>query len=100
MVYNWEIEGLDTTESGGVVRVYWKYLGTDDNGRTSEVSKASTFVVDDSSEGYIPFDELTEADVLGWVQTAMSGRLERLQQRIQREIESQNITNVAPPWSS
>lgn len=60
----------------------------------------STFVVDDSSEGYIPFDELTEADVLGWVQTAMSGRLERLQQRIQREIESQNITNVAPPWSS
>ena len=100
MEYVWEVTGLKTTNGGGVVQTYWRKIGTDADGNVGTFSGATPFDVDESAPDYIPFDQLTEADVLGWIQGVVTGSYEdHVNHQIQRQIDQQTITDAAMPWA-
>ena len=100
MEYTWEVTGLKTTNGGGVVQTYWKKTGTDADGNTGTFSGATPFDVDESAEDYIPFEELTEADVLGWIQAVVVGSYEEhVNGQIQKQIDQQTIVDADLPWA-
>lgn len=100
MEYTWEVTGLKTTNGGGVVQTYWKKTGTDADGNTGTFSGATPFDVDESAEDYIPFEDLTEADVLGWIQAVVVGSYEEhVNGQIQKQIDQQTVTDAAMPWA-
>ena len=56
--------------AGGVIVAHWRVTEEETVGEdTYSASSYGTcgFTPDPSSEGYIAYDDLTEADVLGWV---------------------------------
>jgi hypothetical protein len=67
----WTIEQLErNTADGGVIVAHWRVTETETVGEdTYSASSYGTcgFNPDPSAEGYIAYDALTEADVLGWV---------------------------------
>jgi len=100
MEYTWEVTGLKTTNGGGVVQTYWKKTGTDADGNTGTFSGATPFDVDESAEDYIPFEDLTEADVLGWIQAVVVGSYEEhVNGQIQKQIDQQTIVDADLPWA-
>ena len=71
----WTIANLErNTADGGVTVAHWRVtetetVGEGDDAVTYSASSYGTvsFTPDASADGFIAFDALTEADVLGWV---------------------------------
>ena len=71
----WTIENLErNVADGGVIVAHWRVtetetVGEGDDAVTFSASSYGTvgFTPDASDDGFIAFDSLTEADVLGWV---------------------------------
>ena len=71
----WTIANLErNTADGGVTVAHWRVtetetVGEGDDAVTYSASSYGTvgFTPDASADGFIDFDSLTEADVLGWV---------------------------------
>ena len=72
---NWTIANLErNTVDGGVTVAHWRVtetetVGSGDDAVTYSASSYGTvgFTPDASADGFIAFDSLTEANVLGWV---------------------------------
>lgn len=64
----WSIKNLERMESDGAVTVvHWACEATEgDNTVTS--TGTSSFEADSSADGFIAYDSLTEATVLGWIE--------------------------------
>ena len=63
----WTISQLDRHASdGGVIVAHWRATSVDGEYSASAYSTAS-FTPDPAAPGFIPYDDLTEADVLAWV---------------------------------
>lgn len=100
MDYTWEVTGIKTTDGGGVVQTYWKKTGTDADGNTGTFSGATPFEVNPDAADYIPFDQLTEADVLGWIQAVVVGSYEEhVNSQIQKQINRKFISDAQMPWA-
>lgn len=87
-----------------VVQTYWQKIGTDENGNTGTFSGATPFTVDptDESGPFIPFDQLTEEDVLTWIKSIVVGSYEEhVNGQIQKQIDEKvtPITDAALPWA-
>lgn len=64
---NWTIANLErNTDDGGVVVAHWRCTAEDGEYTASSYGTVG-FTPDASADGFIAFDDLTEADVLGWV---------------------------------
>ena len=82
-----------------------KKIGTDEDGNEGIFSGATPFTPDptDDSGPFIPFDELTEENVLDWIKTIVIGQYEQhVNKQIQRQIDDKRnpITDEALPWAS
>lgn len=77
LTYTWAITELALTTVGSlqdyVVQSRWTCMGTDENGLTGTFSGATPFTPDPSQPDYTPYDQLTEAQVLGWIQAVVVG---------------------------
>lgn len=77
ITYTWAITELALTTVGSlqdyVVQSRWTCTGTDENGLTGTFSGATPFTPDPSQPDYTPYDQLTEAQVLGWIQAVVVG---------------------------
>lgn len=63
----WTIANLErNTADGGVVVAHWRCTAEDGEYTASSYGTVG-FTPDASADGFIAFDNLTEADVLGWV---------------------------------
>ena len=63
----WTIANLErNTDDGGVVVAHWRCTAEDGEYTASSYGSVG-FTPDASADGFIAFDNLTEADVLGWV---------------------------------
>jgi hypothetical protein len=63
----WTIANLErNTDDGGVVVAHWRCIAEDGEYTASSYGTVG-FTPDASADGFIAFDNLTEADVLGWV---------------------------------
>ena len=100
-VHNQDIES--TTYEKTVVQTFWEKTGTDENGNTGMFAGATPFQYNPESSTFIPFSELTEEIVIGWIQGVVVGRYEdHVNEQIQKDIDekaSQIIESVLP-WGS
>ena len=58
---------------GGVIKAYWSCVAASDTTPSYTASEGGKLLCtyDASSPDYIPYDDLTEADVLGWIYTSL-----------------------------
>ena len=108
ITYTWKITGLKTKDFEGkpsaIVQTYWQKIGTDENGNVGTFSGATPFTVDptDDSGPFIPFDQLTEEDVINWIKTVVvGGYAEHVDGKIQEQINEKisPVTEAKLPWA-
>jgi hypothetical protein len=85
-----------------VVNVLFTVTGVD-GANTASIDGSLQFNSDQAPETFIPYDQLTEAVVVGWVDA--SGQLPNLQACVQGQIDSMITPPVSPentplPWSA
>ena len=105
--YVWSITELNCIPALGsitnyVVQAHWLCTGTDGT-YTGSFNGPAVFSVDPNQPGYVPYQDLTEAEVIVWVQEALGFDTVQLVYRI---IDQQIQGQVSPavvtpplPWS-
>lgn len=98
ITYTWSIANLErNVDDGGVTVAHWRCEGTDGTNTASSYGTTS-HTPDPSAAGFIAFDNLTEADVLGWVHAEVDKAA--TEEAIASQIDAQaNPVSVAGlPW--
>ena len=93
---------LNTPEQGFVVNVLFTVSGTDGT-NTASIDGNIQFT-DQVESDYIPYDQLTEAEVIGWINSATNNQ-ENYYANIDGQIQSMITPPVSPasqplPWSN
>lgn len=107
ITYTWEITGIKLRDefdhADAVVQTYWKKTGTDANGNEGSFSGATPFS-SENTENFVPFEQLTEETVLGWIKSVVVGSYEEhVNGMIQKEIDEKAnpIKEVESfPWNN
>ena len=108
VTYTWKVTGLKTTSFNDtdnvVVQTYWEKIGKDGDFEGKFVG-ATPFDVSNVPEGFKfkPFNRLTEADVLKWIQANVVVSYEQhVNETIQKEIDKQKtpVVEAKLPWAS
>ena len=66
----WSVNNMTHVDAdGGVILAYWSLVAQSDGegGETAQEGGKNRFTYDASSSDFIAYDDLTEADVLGWI---------------------------------
>ena len=107
----WSVSNMVRNEAdGGVVTVYWSCVASDETYSATEGGKLR-LTPDPSSSDYIPYADLTEADVLGWVYNSLiegdetadeaKARVEADRDaKVQGQIDRAASQSDGVPWSS
>lgn len=103
MIKKADVDGLQ----GVVLQTYWTCTGVDDEeGHEGVFSGATPFsMADVSPDDFIPYEDLTEADVLGWIQDVVVGDYwDHVEQQIAKQIGAkknpvEEVTEGSFPWS-
>jgi hypothetical protein len=65
--YNWTIANLEhNVADGGVIVAHWR-VSAEDGDYTASAYGTAGFTPDPTAAGFVPYADLTEADVLAWV---------------------------------
>lgn len=110
ITYTWSLTSLKKKSTGAlddiIVQTYWQKKGTDEDGIEGTFSGATPFDPDQADpENFTTFEELTEEQVLGWIQTIVVGSYEQhVNEKIAEQIESKKnpvseVSSGAFPWS-
>jgi len=94
----WTIGTLERTlDTGGVVVAHWRATAVDGDFSASNYGTCG-FTPDPSASGFIAYDSLTEADVVGWVQAEVDK--DAIEASLAAKIEAdKNPTQAAGvPW--
>ena len=94
----WVISTLERELSdGGVVVAHWRATAVDGDFSASSYGTCG-FTPDPSASGFIAYDSLTEADVIGWVQAEVDK--DAIEASLAAQIEAdKNPTQAAGvPW--
>ena len=94
----WTISTLERELSdGGVVVAHWRATAVDGDFSASSYGTCG-FTPDPSASGFIAYDSLTEADVIGWVQAEVDK--DAIEASLAAKIEAdKNPTQAAGvPW--
>lgn len=97
----WTIAQLErNTETGGVISVHWRVSATDGDYSASSYGSIG-LQPDPESEDFIPFENLTEADVLAWVWEQSEDWKSEIEEGLASQIEKQKnpVTTTGLPWS-
>lgn len=99
--YTWTIAQLEYNNDAdkGVVVAHWR-VTAEDGEYTASAYGSQSFTPDASADGYIAYDSLTEATVIGWVQAKVGA--EATQEALQANIDAQKTpaTLTGTPWDS
>jgi len=104
--YTWTIDQmytLDTPEPGFVVNVLWTLTGVDGQ-YTASIGGNSQFTVQEGT--FTPYDQLTQAQVIGWVQDSLGpDGIANFEANVQGQINSMITPPVSPqntplPWTA
>jgi len=90
---------LDTPDPGYVVNAIWEVTGVD-GANTASIGGNTQFNSADQEGAFIPYDQLTEATVIGWIPES---QITSAQQCVQGQIDSMITPPVSPeaqplPW--
>jgi hypothetical protein len=115
--YQWTIQAMDCVpqEDGHtdvVVTAHWSVLATSSEGKSFKDNDGNSYTIPytssaygtqsftyDSGKAFIPYDSLTQDEVVGWVQAGMGiDAVTALQENLDKQIENQiNPPIVTPP---
>ncbi len=109
--YTWALKMIKKADVGGlqgvVLQTYWICSGIDEDGNEGVFSGATPFSMDDvSPEDFIPYEDLTEADVLGWIEAVVVGDYwDHVAQQIAKQIDAKKnpvieVNEGEFPWST
>jgi hypothetical protein len=97
-IFNWQIEQMDRlTSDGFVVTVHYRVNAID--GEYQAATYGTTSYTQDS-DTFIPYADLTESEVIGWVQTSLGK--DTVEASLQNQINLlKNPTQASGlPWSA
>jgi len=67
ITHNWTIANTEyTLENGGIFNAHWRLTSTDGEHSASSYGTCG-FTPDAADPDFVPYEDLTEADVLAWV---------------------------------
>lgn len=96
---NLHIEQLERSLPDGVVVIaHWTAELTEDGYTVSTYGMSTLPQKDPSDPSFIPFDELTEEVVLGWVQEQAGDEIEATLNRLLNELKNPTIAS-GMPWA-
>jgi hypothetical protein len=105
MEQKWIIHQLERqADNGFVFNVHWRYSITEtENGQTyyADTYSVASYSQDPESENYIPYEDLTEEIVVGWVKDSLGEeRLLEIETSLTQQIENQKNPPVLQgiPW--
>jgi hypothetical protein len=92
---------LDTPDPGYVVNALWQVTGVDGE-YTASIGGNTQFNSADQEGAFIPYDQLTEATVIGWIPESA---ITSAQACVQGQIDSMITPPVSPentplPWAA
>ena len=107
--YTWSIKAMSVMpvlegQTDVVVSANWNILG-EDQGYTYNLAGWQNFTLQ-QGEGFTPYDQLTEAQVIGWVQSAMGeGGVASMEAAVQGSLDALINPPVVPmiaplPWTN
>ena len=107
--YTYEVTGLKVKDEGSntnaVVQTYWKLTGINSDGLKGTFSGATPFTSTTMPEGstFVPFEELTEETVIGWIHGIVEsnpGYHQHIDSQIQKQIADAitPVTEASLPW--
>lgn len=110
MTYTWKVTGIkvrDEVNANGetlpkaVCQTYWNKVGVDSNGNEGTFSGATPFTAANiPADQFVPFDQLTEEVVLGWIKAIVVGGYEvHVNGMIAKQIADKSITEQSMPWA-
>ena len=109
LTYTWAVTSLKKTTDGSisnvVVQSTWTCTGTDEDGDSGVFNGATPFPLSSvDPAAFIPYEDLTEADVLGWIQAVVVGAYkEHVDAQIMKQIALEkdpvvDVPNGDFPW--
>lgn len=105
ITYTWKVTGLKTANDGDtenfVFQTYWEKIGTDEQGNQGKFVGATPFKKNPNQTDFVPFDQLTEEVVLGWIQAeVVGGYADHVNARIREQLEAKRVVVNKPefPW--
>lgn len=96
--YNWTIAQLERqTDTGGVIVAHWRCTAEDGEYTTTAYGTAG-FTPDPTAADFVPYADLTEADVLAWVWGSVDK--DAVEVNLAQQIEDQKApkTETGVPW--
>jgi len=95
--FNWTIPQMDRlTSDGFVVTVHYNVSATED---TYSASTYGTIgYTQEPGETYVPYDQLTESQVVGWVQTSLGKDTVEASLQSQIELQKNPVQAAGVPW--
>lgn len=103
MTIEWGVSNMDRVVSDGfVITVFWVCTAREGT-EAAQVYGSQSFTYDPTEPGFIPYDDLTEEVVIGWVKTALGAEQVAAyelsaQESLNKVINPQ--TAVGMPWQT
>jgi myo-inositol-hexaphosphate 3-phosphohydrolase len=97
--YNWTIQQMDRlTSDGFVVTVHYNVSAVD--GDYTASTYGTVGYTEQPDEQYIPYAELTEAEVVGWVQESLGKDTVEASLAAQIEAQKNPVQESGVPWAT
>jgi hypothetical protein len=105
IAYTWQFDSLDVyptyeTVTNAVESMHWRLTADDGIGHQAQAyGEQKTGAIDVNN--FIPYEELTLADVQGWCETQMGDQVDVVKVALVGQINEQiapTIVSLAPPW--
>ena len=98
MSATWAIAQLErNTADGGVTVAHWRVTAVDGDHSASAYGTCS-FTPDASADGFVPYENLTEADVLAWVHGSVDKDATEAALTAKIDAEKNPTTEAGLPW--
>lgn len=108
--FAWKVKALYTIDAGAqepnyVVNCLWSLTGVDGD-YTASIDGNTQFEVNQEQTDFVPYAQLTEALVIGWVQDSLGEQgVANFEANVQGQIDSQINPPVSPmntplPWAA
>jgi myo-inositol-hexaphosphate 3-phosphohydrolase len=99
MEFNWNVVQMDRlTSDGFVVTVHYTVNAVD--GDYTASTYGTVGYTEQPDEQYIPYDELTEAEVVGWVQDSLGKDTVEASLATQIEAQKNPVQATGLPWAT
>jgi hypothetical protein len=97
--YNWQIVTMDRlTSDGFVVTVHYNVIATD--GDYSANTYGTVGYTEQPGESFTPYEDLTEAQVVGWVQESLGKDTVEASLAAQIEAQKHPTQESGVPWAT